>query len=144
MDSVIALSVITLFLMALVAVYVKEGKPFKAFLSGVLGLVFFIILVSGVAPYQLGAGRVPNKAESPAQRLDGGVVYQLVLSARDGADHILLLVEKRGVGGTNAVGGTVMPNFYAIRVKEVPPEYFTLIDGKPVAVIPSVATTDAK
>ena len=132
MGMVIALSVIVLLLIVLVAVLVKEGKPFKAFLSGVLGFVFFIILVGGFAPYELGQGRVPDGAEDLAKRLDAGVIYQVLSSSKNGDGHILLVKKAE------------KSDLYALRVKTIPPEHFTLINGKPVTVIPSVITTDAR
>ena len=132
MGIVIALSVMVLLLIVLVAVLVKEGKPFKAFLSGVLGFVFFIILVGGFAPYELGQGRVPDEAEDLAKRLDAGVMYQVLSSSKNGDGHILLVKKAE------------KSDLYALRVKTIPPEHFVLVDGKPVAIVAPAPPTDAK
>ena len=132
MDSIVVLSVMLLLLMVLVAVYVKEGKSFNAFLSCVVGVGLYLILVGIVAPRELGHGQVPAKAEDLAKRLDAGVMYQVLSSSKNGDGHILLVKKAE------------KSDLYALRVKTIPPEHFVLVDGKPVAIVAPAPPTDAK
>lgn len=132
MDSIVVLSLAIWVCVGIAAVFYKEDKSFAAFLSGVLGFVFFIILVGGFAPYELGQGRVPNEAEDLAKRLDAGVMYQVLSSSKNGDGHILLVKKAE------------KSDLYALRVKTIPPEHFVLVDGKPVAIVAPAPPTDAK
>lgn len=88
-----------------------------------LGAILFVFTALYLSPRELGYGHVPVAVERYTYRLDAGVVYQLLASAKEGEDEVLLVKKE---------GGSDM---YAIRVKgPVPPERFTLIDGKPVEV----------
>lgn len=121
---------------------------------GLLGLVFLGIAISsawkhwwvGIIAYSaftlifgfvsiraaidvLGYGHVTKEAEPLAKRLNSGVQYQFLGSIKDGGAEVIFVKPHSG--------GIAPFEQYAIRVKEgeAPPEHFTLIDGKPVAVV---------
>ena len=92
-------------------------------------IAFFALttLVFVTAPLQLGEGHVHDTAENYAKRLDAGVAYQRIAVKSVGDDVFVVLVNKTGT-----------TDYTAIRVKDSspPPEYFTLVDDKPVAIAP--------
>ncbi|MDP1707382.1 MAG: hypothetical protein Q8L30_02410 [bacterium] len=92
-------------------------------ISGVIALLALIF--TSAVMYDLGRGNVPNlKASVLSERLEVGVAYQLLASSEDEAGEQVVLLKKTGTS-----------DFYALRVKEVPPKNFTLIGGNPVAIV---------
>lgn len=88
-----------------------------------LAAVVFGITALYLSPRELGYGHVPGAEEEYTKRLEVGVAYRLFSSTKEGECEVLLVKKE---------GGSDM---YAIRVKgPVPPERFTLVDGKPVAI----------
>ena len=119
-------------LVAFIAYFATEKLWYYLGTAVVLTFALFGTLTFHAAPKDLGYGHVPNEAEAFTKRLDAGVAYQLLSSSKDGDDQVIL-VKKVGT-----------PNFYALRVKEVPPEHFTLVDGKPVAIVPPAIPVSTK
>ena len=102
----------------------------------VLVLALFAVLVLGfttfyVAPRTLGYGHVTSGTRSFDTRLDNGTTYRTVASVKSDAGYVLLVKEY----GTQ--------DFYAIRVKTVPPPLFTLVRGNPIAIGIGIKTTPA-
>ena len=98
-------------------------------------LTFLLGLLTSVGMFDLGLGRVPPtlKLSVLSERLETGVAYQFLASSNDGNGQVIL-VKKTGTS-----------DFYALRVKEVPPaEFFTLGDGKPVAIAAPTPPVGAK
>ena len=105
---------------------VAKGKGGAAWGWGIAAVASFGFATFLVGPVVLGFGKVPDTVEEIKVRLQGGVAYQVVSSLKvEGGGGSVLLVKKIGT-----------PYLYALRVKEAdrPPEHFTLIDGKPVAI----------
>jgi hypothetical protein len=100
------------------------------------GIVIYFLLTLGfgfvsihAAINEVGYGRVPEKAEPFAKRLNAGMSYQVLGSIKDGGAEVIFVKPHSG--------GVATTKLHALRVKEgeAPPERFTLIDGKPVAVV---------
>ena len=90
-----------------------------------IAVVFFGVAASEA--YDLGRGRVSIKTEEFGKRLDSGVAYQIILSAvADGGKNQILFLKRPDT-----------EDFYAIRVEGAtpPPEFFTLVGGKPVPIL---------
>lgn len=98
-----------------------QSKGVNSFWCASMVIVMFILSIS-IAPIMFGHGHVPSKVEKFSARLDNNVAYQLITSSQEGSDFILV-VKKFGTS-----------DFHAIRTNTVPPELFTLVDGKPVAL----------
>lgn len=114
----------TIVAVILTVIYVSESNSLGAVVGCIAALIGLFLLVFIEAPKQLGTGKVYDVVEEFTRKLDSGVAYQLVASAENGAEKIVLM-KKTGTS-----------DFYALRVKDVPPEHFTLVDGKPVAIAP--------
>jgi hypothetical protein len=132
MEFLVSLILATIVAAILMAILASKKNYVEAFLAGIACLISFSLAVFGGAPEEIGAGKVYRNVEKFARKLDSGVAYQLVASAENGTEKIVLLRQ------------TGTPNFYALRVKEVPPEHFTLIGGKPVAIAPPVPPVGVK
>lgn len=118
-----------MFLLFLVMVFVAvsiavRDEPGALIGFNLIALLALLTLVFIVAPDVLGVGQVPDKAEEFTRRLDAGKVYYVIASHTDGADTILLVMEKNST------------NYYAIRVNSgqvplrEPGYFFTLIKGQ--------------
>ena len=90
-----------------------------------LGLFGFFSVLSG-------QGYVPSKAQqSVSESLSSGNAYDLIAAVQDGKDEKVLTIMNEGqhANGTH--------DFYVLRVRgPLPPERFTIIDGKPLALMP--------
>lgn len=107
-----------------------------AMISTVFALGVFGILAFVTGPRDFGWGYVPWAAEKFTERLSEGVVYRLFSSVKDDNSQVLL-VKKVGIGRSE---------FYAIRVEGNVrlSEYFTLIDGQPIAIAAPAVPANAK
>ncbi|MDO8593537.1 MAG: hypothetical protein Q7R59_01400 [bacterium] len=116
------------------AISAHQKKIGLSILSGTCALLFGSLVCAGM--FDLGRGHIPPlKTSVLPERLETGAAYQLLASSKDYDDNQIILVKKT----SNFYG-----NFYALRVKEVPPEHFTLVDGKPVAIAPPVPPVGVK
>ena len=104
-----------------------EKKAARTGVCGIVAVVLLALVIAGAA-VEKGYGVVEPKTQNLTKRLEKGAAYHLVSSTKDGADQIIL-VNKTGTS-----------DFYALRVKDVPPEHFTLIHDKPVAIEPPIVT----
>ncbi|MDE1919412.1 MAG: hypothetical protein KGH56_01800 [Patescibacteria group bacterium] len=102
----------------------ERGFPFLASTS--IALILLVPAIGVVGPRALGVGHVSSTIDNLEKRLTAGAAYRLCASTRDGGQLILLV---------NNIGTN---EFLAIRSAgpATPPEYFTLVDGKPVAIPP--------
>ena len=78
-----------------------------------------------------GNGYVQDRVETLSGLLSNGHSYELVAVRQDGKDKVLTIMGKRkSVNGTH--------DFYILRVRgQVPPRYFQMDRGKPVAYLPT-------
>ena len=105
------------------AVSANKEKIGLSLLFGV-GTLFFGFATC-VGTFDLGHGHVPILRMSVlSERLETGTAYQLLASSKDEDGNLVALIKKTGAS-----------NFYALRMKDAPPEHFTLVDGKPVAIV---------
>lgn len=126
---------VTFFLVAIISTVLamadntRKGEKARAAVFGLVALFSLLTLTFSSAPREFGWAQVPESAESFEKRLDAGIGYQVISSTVDDKSQVLL-VKKTGTA-----------NFYAIRVEGTapPPEYFALVDGKPVALAAPVA-----
>ncbi len=120
MPWILVFSVIAVFFF-FTAIVSRDERGFSIF-------CFCVALLSGgvdlLSAYDYGQTNVPSVTEEPALRLNTGIAYRLILQTMDVGRDYIVLVKKDGKS-----------DFYALRVKEVPPEYFTFVNSKPVAIV---------
>lgn len=102
------------------------GNDVASLLSLLLALIPAAFSGLGIGFLIPRTGRVSPVTEDLKKRLRAGMAYRLCALTRDGND-LILLVNEVGTG-----------KFHAIRIAgpEPPPEYFTVVDNKPVAIPP--------
>ncbi len=78
-----------------------------------------------------GHGYAQDRVETLSGLLSNGHAYEVVAVRQDGKDKVLTIMgEKKSARGTH--------NFYILRVQgPVPPRYFQMDRGEPVAYLPS-------
>lgn len=103
--------------------YIYHRRLLVATFWGTLAAISFSLLTFSEAPKALGVGHVSDKIEKFSERLDPKIPYELVNANRVGETFVLLLREF----GTE--------KYLYIREKTIPPEIFSLIDGK-IGAIP--------
>ncbi len=104
-------------------------SPTERALSIAFALVLFGCATFYLAPRVFGYGHVSPQTESFDRLLDNGGAYQETAWTKSSTGYVLLVRQF----GTQ--------NFYAIRVKTVPPPLFTLVSGRPIAIAaPDVST----
>lgn len=128
MSTMTVLFVVTVVLsvVALISAYKKWG--IGIFIYSALAIFFGIWAIKS-AVENVGYGRVPEVAEPLSERLQAGIHYKVIGSIKDREDVIVFVKSYKG--------GTSAGRLYALRVKgaEIPPTQFTMIDGKPVAIV---------
>lgn len=97
-----------------------EHLPGKI-VCGVFAGVVFLLLVFIGAPLELGYGHVSNEVENFSERLEVGVVYELVGTTTT----IPPVVSVRKCGIVEVL---------VVRGEKAPPGHFTMVDGKPAAM----------
>ena len=112
-----------MFCLAICLGFLKSDK-FQKVLAGIVGFTALCTLAFIVAPNELGWSKVPEVGEGYERRLDAGTSYRLIASEKDG-DSFVLLVQQ-----------VCTSEFRAPRVKTSvpPPQFFTLVQGSPVAI----------
>lgn len=115
------------------ALCARKQESSATWVLGIIALVVFGLTTFLAGPFVLGQGVIPRNAEVVAKRLSEGVAYQVVSSREENDGSILLQVKRIGEPKSDRV----------LRVKEEdrPPELFTLIDGKPVEIVPVMPST---
>jgi hypothetical protein len=118
----------------LMTLHARDKKVGGTVGFGCFAMVLLFLVIIGAA-YEVGYGNVVPVPQDLTKLLKTGTAYQLISSVKDGDDYVLLL--KKPGGGKKSY-------FYAIRVKEIPPEHFTLVNGKPVAIAPPAPPVGVK
>jgi len=114
------------------AISAQENKTRVAWAYGVISIMVTGVGVFLSAPEDFGMDYVRPEVKEFKTRLDKGVAYEVLSETPvEGGDRILLF--KRGDAWQ------FRSPFIAMRVKKetVVPKHFTLIDGKPVAIVPA-------
>ncbi len=119
-NGVVLLAIILFGLSVFLAYKKVMGFAVASFLCATF---FVVVLVYLGAPRELGYGVIPNEAKAYSNRLQTGAIYETVASLKDNYG-LVVVVRKEDES-----------RLFAIRVEgPVPPEHFTLINGKPIAI----------
>ena len=114
--------------LAILSAILVRKDPASGIFSGIGTVLALFVIVFILAP-ELGYGKVSEKAEPYTKRLEEGEPYQVLASAKDSEDLIVVVKKDSRIPGEVRVIRVKGPN---------PPQHFTLVNGEPVAIVPPV------
>ena len=114
-----ALCVLAIILSAIAIKSAHDGKMAVAW-----GLLVYVIMTVIFSTLIETTGSVPVAARELTVQLDSGVPYQVVSSVMDNDSYVVLVKDDKTL------------RFRTIRVKTKLPEFFKVINGQVIAIIP--------